>query len=72
MRGAVFRVKILSHVATAALIHLRWSSEEQLKALLRQLAVFEVGTLDIPLRSAAASQSQHCGLEVNVQSGVPA
>lgn len=46
--GAVFIVKILSHIATAAPIHLMSGFEEQLKALLQQLRVFDVGELDIP------------------------
>ena len=46
--GAVFTIKILSHVATAAPIHLMSGFKEQLKALLRQLCVFDVGELDIP------------------------
>lgn len=46
--GAVFTIKILSHVATAAPIHLMSGFKEQLKALLRQLYVFDAGELDIP------------------------
>lgn len=46
--GAVFIVKILSHIATAAPIHLMSGFKEQLKALLQQLWVFDVGELDIP------------------------
>ena len=46
--GAVFTVKILSQIATAAPIHLMSSFKEQLKALLQQLRVFEVRELDIP------------------------
>lgn len=46
--GAVFIVKILSHIATAAPIHLMLGFKEQLKALLQQLCVFDVRELDIP------------------------
>lgn len=46
--GAVFRVKILSHIATAAQIHLMLGFKEQLKALLQQLRGFDVREMDIP------------------------
>lgn len=46
--GAVFIVKILSHIATAAPIHIMSGFKEQLKALLQQLCVFDVRELDIP------------------------
>lgn len=46
--GALFTVKILSHIATAVPIHLMSGFEEQLKALFLQLRFFDVRELDIP------------------------
>lgn len=45
---ALFIIKILSLIATAAPIHLMSGLKEQLRALLQQLRVFDVGELDIP------------------------
>lgn len=41
-------MKILSHIATAAQIHLMLGFKEQLKALLQQLRGFDVREMDIP------------------------
>lgn len=46
--GVLFTVKILSHIATAALVLLMSVLKEHLKALFQQLCLFDVGEMDIP------------------------